>query len=50
MNATIGFCIFELAEESNFTLNTQFWIFGPNLPKKSISGQKKNETSQLNFA
>ena len=51
IDTTIEFCIFELVFVSNFTLNKQFWIFGPNLPKKDIYGQKqKMSTSLLNFA
>ena len=38
MDTTIEFCIFELVFVPNFTLNKQFWIFGPNLPKKDIYG------------
>ena len=38
---TIEFCIFKLVFVSNFTLNKQFWIFGPNLPKNDIYGQKQ---------
>ena len=34
IDITIEFCIFELVFVSNFTLNKQFWIFGPNLSKK----------------
>ena len=36
---------------SNFTLKKQLRIFGPNLPKKDISGQKQKKwTSLLNCA
>ena len=49
IDTTIEFCIFELVFVSNFTLNKQFWIFGPNLPKKDIYVQnQKNWTSSLN--
>ena len=49
IDTTIEFCIFELVFVSNFTLNKQFWIFGPNLPKKDIYGQKQKKwTSSLN--
>ena len=34
MNTTIKFCIFELAKVPNFSLNWQFWICSPNLPKR----------------
>ena len=40
MNTTIKFCIFELVEVPDFSSNWQFWIFGPNLPKKGISHWK----------
>ena len=33
MNAIIKFYIFELVWITNFSLNWQFWFFGPNLPK-----------------
>ena len=36
IDTTIEFCILELVFVSNFTLNKQFWIFGPNLPKKHM--------------
>ena len=36
IDTTIELCIFELVFVSIFTLNKQFWIFGPNLPKKHI--------------
>ena len=50
-DSTIEFCIFKLVFVSNFTLNKQFWIFGPNLPKKDIYGQKQKKwTSSLNSA
>ena len=49
IDTTIEFCIFKLVFVSNFTLNKQFWIFGPNLPKKDIYGQKQKKwTSSLN--
>ena len=40
IDSTIEFWIFELVFLSNFTLSKQFWIFGPNLTKKDIYGQK----------
>ena len=40
MNTTIDFCIFELVYVPNFSLNRQFWFFGPNLPRKCVSGLK----------
>ena len=33
-------CIFELVYAPNFTLNGHFWIFGTDLPKKSISSRR----------
>ena len=49
IDTTIEFCIFELGFISNFTLNKQFWIFGPNLSNKDIYGQKQKKwTSSLN--
>ena len=33
VNITIEFCMFELDKIPNFSLNWQFWIFGPNLPR-----------------
>ena len=45
-NSAIDFCIFELVEVLNFSLNRQFWFFGSSLLKKGISGYKrKNCTS-----
>ena len=34
VNTTTEFCIFELVWVPNFTWNKQFWILGPNLPKR----------------
>ena len=34
VNTTIEFCIFELNQVPNFSLNRQFWFFRPSLPKK----------------
>ena len=39
LDTTIEFCIFEIV----FTLNKQLWIFGPDLPKKDIYGQKQKK-------
>ena len=51
IDTTIEFCIFELVFVANFTLNKQFWIFGPNLPKEDIYGQKQKKwTSSLKSA
>ena len=43
VNNAIAFCIFELVSVQNFSLSWQFFIFGPNFPKKGISGQKRNK-------
>ena len=37
MSPTSDFCIFELVLVPNFSLNWQFWFFGPNFPKKGVS-------------
>ena len=42
-DTTIEFSICELVLVPNFTLNKQFWIFGSNVPKKNIYGQKQKE-------
>ena len=36
MNITTEFCVLELVKVLNFTLNWQFWFFGPNLPKQYL--------------
>ena len=36
MNIIIKCYIFQIVLLSNFSLNRQFWIFGPNWPKKDI--------------
>ena len=43
IDTTIEFCIFQLVFVSNFTLNKQFWIFGPNLPKKDMAKNRKTD-------
>ena len=49
IDTTTEFYIFKLVFVSNFTLNKQSWILGPNLRKKDTCGQKqKNWTSSLN--
>ena len=49
VNTTIKFCIFKLILVPNFSLNWQFWFFGPNLLKKSISSTKQKKwTPPLN--
>ena len=51
IDTIIEFCIFQLVFLSDFTLHKQFWIFGPNLLKKDIYGQKlKKWASSLNSA
>ena len=51
VNTTIAFCVFELVYVPNFSLNWQFWFFGPSLPKKGISSSKwKKWISPLNSA
>ena len=46
VNIATEFCIFKLAQTPSFTLNNQFLILGPNLPKKCILARKrKNWTS-----
>ena len=42
-NTTIEFCIFELVQIPNFSLNKQCWFSGPNLPKKIVSGLKQKK-------
>ena len=42
---TIEFCIFQLVLKRRFTLNKQFWILEPNLPKKDISSRKQKQLS-----
>ena len=41
VNIMIEFCMFELFYVPNFSLNRQFWFFGPSLPKKGISTRKQ---------
>ena len=43
MNTIYELCIFGLVQIPNFTLNKQFWIVGPNLPKKGASGLKQKK-------
>ena len=51
MNSATELCIFKLVLVPNFSLNWQFWLSGPNLPKKSISSlNQKKWTPPLNFA
>ena len=48
VNITIEFCLFELVQVPKFSLNREFWFFGPNLPKMDMSGGKeKKRTSTL---
>ena len=48
MNITIEFYIFEIALVPNFSLNWQFWFFGPNLPKKGI-GYFQSKTEKVSI-
>ena len=41
VNIAIKFYIFECVKVPNFGLNWQFWLFGPNLPKKGIFGKNR---------
>ena len=41
VNSAIEFCIFKLVCVPNFSLNRQFWFFGPNLPQKGVSPLKR---------
>ena len=43
LDIIIEFCLFELAIGSNFTLYNHFRIFGQNLTKKDIYGQKQKK-------
>ena len=43
VNITIEFCIFELVYVPNFSLNWQFWVFVPNLPKEGVSSRKRKK-------
>ena len=49
MNTNIGFCIFKLLYVSNFTFNTQFWIFWSNLPQKGIFSRKQKVKISIEF-
>ena len=40
-NTTIEFYILKLVKVPNFSLNWQFYIFGPNLPQKGVYGLKQ---------
>ena len=42
----MGFFIFELVQVLNFSLNWQFWVFGPNLPKKGYFQSKTEQAVQ----
>ena len=49
LNSTIEFFIFKLFWVPKFNLKSQFWYFGPNLPKQAISHRKWNKlTAPLN--
>ena len=53
MKITIEFCIFESVFVPDFSLNQQFCIFGPNLPKNGISSlyitEKVNTTTEFSI-
>ena len=49
VNTTVEWCVYELVKVPNFSLNWQFWVFGPNLPTKGVLSRKqKNWTSSMN--
>ena len=51
VNITIELYIFKLVYVPNSTLNKQFWLLRPNLPKRGVSGLKRKKwTSSLNSA
>ena len=51
VNTAIKFYILELVLGRNSRLNWHNWVFGPNLPKKSVSGLKQKKWKPpLNFA
>ena len=41
VSITINFCIYEILLVANLSLNWQLWFFGPDVPKKDISGRKQ---------
>ena len=43
VNIIIDFYIFKIVLALNFSLNWQFWIFGPNKPNKDISNIKNKK-------
>ena len=43
VNIIIEFGLFKLVFVAHFSLNGQFWSFGPDLPKKSFSGLKQKK-------
>ena len=49
MIITIKFCILKLVLIRNFRFNCQFWFFGPNLPKNSISGLKWKKSEHYHW-
>ena len=49
IDTTIKFYIFELVFVSNFTLYKQFWMFGPDFPKKDIYGQNRKLNIIIEF-
>ena len=49
VSISIEFCISELGQVPNFSLNWRFWFFGPNLPKESISSLKQKSNTTVEF-
>ena len=49
INTTIELCILKSVYIPDFSLNWQFWFSGPNLPKKSISGQNWKRWTTYEF-
>ena len=43
VNIIIEFGLFKLVFVAHFSLNRQFWSFGPDLPKKGFSGLKQKK-------
>ena len=48
VNITMELCICELGKVLNFSLNRGFCLFGPSLPEKGFSSQKRKEWTSLN--
>ena len=43
VSITIEFAIFETVHVPSFSLNSQFWLFRPNLSKNDISSAKQKQ-------